>query len=156
MSSDLAAMSLRSIGYVRNEIFQISSDKEWRETISEIVIFPEYAQALDNLEEFSHLIILCWLHLAERDTTPLKIHPKRRPYAPLIGLFATRSPDRPNPVSHTAVKLLSREGNVLKVKGLDVYNGTPVIDIKPYLPDNDSISEARVPEWINKNHTKLS
>jgi tRNA (adenine37-N6)-methyltransferase len=156
MQAGAFSMNLNPIGFVRNTIVQNSSEIEWRDMISEIVIYSEYAQALDNLEEFSHLIVLCWLHFAERDIIALKIHPKRKPEAPLIGLFATRSPNRPNPISNTTVKLLSHEGNILRVKGLDVYNGTPVIDIKPYLPGNDSVSEAVVPQWINKNHSPPS
>jgi tRNA-Thr(GGU) m(6)t(6)A37 methyltransferase TsaA len=154
MDSNQYPMILKAIGYVRNAILPASTGTIWQDTVSEIVIDFEYAEALANLNEFSHLIVLFWLHQAERDTTPKKIHPKRNPDLPLVGLFATRSPDRPNPIGKTTVKLLSVEENILKVKGLDAFDGTPVIDIKPYIPGNDCVIEAKVPPWINKTHEK--
>ncbi len=73
---------------------------------------------------------------------PNKIHTRHNPESPLVGLFATRSPDRPNSVAKTTVCLLERRANILKVKGLDAYDGTSVIDIKPYLPGYDSVDNA--------------
>ena len=67
---------------------------------------------------------------------------------PLVGLFATRSPNRPNPVGIATVRLLERQGNILKVEGLDAIDGTPIIDIKPYIPGYDSATDAKVPPWI--------
>jgi tRNA-Thr(GGU) m(6)t(6)A37 methyltransferase TsaA len=69
---------------------------------------------------------------------------------PLVGLFATRSPYRPNPVGKAAVRLLQRRGNVLRVRGLDAIDGTPVIDIKPYIPGYDSATDAKAPQWITR------
>jgi len=71
-----------------------------------------------------------------------------KPELPLVGRFATRSPSRPNPVGQATVKLLERHDNILKVKGLDAIDGTPVIDIKPYLPGYDSADGAKVPLWM--------
>ena len=77
-----------------------------------------------------------------------KVHPRHRKELPLVGLFASRSPNRPNPVGKATVKLLQRKGNILKVEGLDAVNGSPIIDIKPYIPGYDSADDAKVPPWI--------
>jgi tRNA (Thr-GGU) A37 N-methylase len=69
---------------------------------------------------------------------------------PLVGVFATRSPKRPNPIAITVVPLLRLEGNVLHVKGLDMADGTPVLDIKPYLTRGDRVEDARVAEWLHR------
>jgi tRNA-Thr(GGU) m(6)t(6)A37 methyltransferase TsaA len=141
-------MSLQAIGFVRNGITNKSTRQSWEDVISEIVINPDISQALDNLDEFSHIIVLFWTYRAGKGITPQKIHLKRNPGLPLVGLFATRSPDRPNPIGKTTVKLLERRLNILKVKGLDAFEGTPVIDIKPYIPGYDSVGEAKVPGWV--------
>ena len=67
-----------------------------------------------------------------------------------MGVFATRSPDRPNPIGKTTVKIVERRGNVLRVQGLDAIDGSPVLDIKPYLPGYDSVEGARAPSWMVK------
>jgi tRNA (Thr-GGU) A37 N-methylase len=69
---------------------------------------------------------------------------------PLVGLFATRSPHRPCPVGITAVRLLRRDGRRLHVEGLDAFEGTPILDIKPYLRRGDLIQEATAPEWLQR------
>ena len=111
----------------------------------------DLTEALDGLDEFSHLIVLYWMHqLTPGRELSLKVHPMGKLELPLVGRFATRSPSRPNPVGQATVKLLERRGNILKVRGLDATNGTPVIDIKPYLPGYDSASDAKVPPWMTK------
>ena len=79
----------------------------------------------------------------------------RREDLPLVGLFATRSPRRPNPIGVTTVRLLERRGNVLRVLGLDALDGTPVLDIKPYLPYGDCIQDTHVPEWVRSFNEEL-
>jgi tRNA-Thr(GGU) m(6)t(6)A37 methyltransferase TsaA len=79
---------------------------------------------------------------------PAKIYPKGREDLPLVEFFATRSPNRPNPVGKTTVRLLQRRDNMLRVEGLDAINGTPVIDIKPFIPWSDSPVKAEVPQWM--------
>ena len=143
-------MSLKAIGIVRNEIKQ-TIRHGWGEIVSDIVVNRDLTEALDGLDEFSHLIVLYWMHqLTPGRELPLKVHPMGKPELPLTGRFATRSPSRPNPVGQATVKLLERRGNILKVKGLDAINGTPVIDIKPYLPGYDSASDAKVPPWMTE------
>lgn len=121
--------------------------------MSRIEIDPALTEALDNLDEFSHIIVLYWMDRLAAEPLPMKVHPRHDPERPLVGLFATRSPKRPNPIGETTVKLLKREGNVLAVSGLDAFDGTPVIDIKPYLPGHDSAADARTPPWL-KSHSE--
>ena len=147
MTLEKSSAILKPIGFVRNGI-KDSTSHDWKNVISEIVIDERLTEALDNLKEFSHLIILYWMGRAKREGTPAKIRMQHNPNKPLVGFFATRSPDRPNPVGKTTVKLLERRGNVLKVKGLDAFEGTSVLDIKPYIPGYDSAVRAKVPGWV--------
>jgi len=144
----LDMMTLKPIGVVRNKVKQ-PIRHGWGEIVSEIVVNSDLTEALDSLDEFSHLIVLYWMHqLPAGRQLPHKVHPMGKSELPLVGRFATRSPSRPNPVGQSTVKLLERKANVLKVKGLDAIDGTPVIDIKPYLPGYDSAADAKVPLWI--------
>jgi tRNA-Thr(GGU) m(6)t(6)A37 methyltransferase TsaA len=147
----LDMMTLKPIGVVKNEVKQ-PIRHGWGEIVSEIVVDSHLTEALDSLDEFSHLIVLYWMHqLPAGRQLPLKVHPMGKSELPLVGRFATRSPSRPNPVGQATVRLLERKANILKVKGLDAIDGTPVIDIKPYLPGYDSAEDARVPSWMT-NH----
>ena len=140
-------MRVRAIGIVRSEIKQ-PARRDFEEAVSEVVIDSSLAEALDGLEEFSHIIVLYWMHQVASGKVPLKVHPMGRKEVPLKGLFATRTPNRPNPIGKATVRLLQRQGNILKVKGLDAIDGSPVIDIKPYIPGYDSVADAKVPQWI--------
>jgi len=126
---------------------------DWDNVVSRIEIEPGLTEALDNLDEFSHIIVLYWMHRLDAGPPPRKVHPRHDPQRPLVGLFATRAPHRPNPIGETTVKLLKRESNVLTVSGLDAFDGTPVIDIKPYLPGHDPAADVRTPPWV-KPHTE--
>lgn len=139
----------KAIGIVRNKIKQPpGSGYAWEDIVSDIVIDNSLTEALDNLDEFSHIIVLYYFNQLPSDgQVTIKIHPMGKPELPLVGLFATRSPHRPNPIGKTTVRLLQRQGNRLRVQGLDAIDGTPVIDIKPYIPEDDSVNNARVPPW---------
>ena len=141
-------MRLKAIGFVRSQIKQ-PAPGDWGQTISEIIIDRSLSEALDGLDQFSHIIVLYWMHRV-RGQFPLKVHPRGRLELPLTGLFATRSPHRPNPVGKATVRLLERRGNRLRVQGLDAIDGSPVIDIKPYIPGYDSVADAEVPSWVNR------
>ena len=149
MVNELPEMTLKAIGLVRNEVKQApGAGYPWENVISNIEIDSSLTEALDGLDEFSHIIVLYWMHQADiRGQPPTKVHPRGNMKLPLVGLFVSRSPNRPNPIGKATVRLLKREGNVLTVKGLDAVDGTPVIDIKPYLPGYDSVTRARVPKW---------
>jgi tRNA-Thr(GGU) m(6)t(6)A37 methyltransferase TsaA len=100
---------------------------------STIIIKDEFVEALDGIEHYPCLIIIFWANLiSAEERLRKKVHPRGRMDQPLKGVFATCSPARPNPLLVTTVKLLHRNGNELVVSGLDAFNGTPVIDIKPY------------------------
>jgi tRNA-Thr(GGU) m(6)t(6)A37 methyltransferase TsaA len=141
-------IELQPIGQVRNGITE-HGDVVWEDLVSEVVIEENYAAALEGLEEFSHLWVLFWLHQRDREVI-LKVHPEGRQELPEVGVLATRSPRRPMPLAMTAVRLLERRGNVLVVRGLDALDGTPVLDIKPYLVRGDSIAEATIPDWLQR------
>jgi len=144
-------MSLKAIGIIRNEVRQ-PIRHGWGEIVSDIVVNSDLTEALDGLDGFSHIIVLYWMHqLPSGRELPLKVHPMGKPELPLVGRFATRSPSRPNPVGQATVRLLERRGNILKVKGLDAIDGTPVIDIKPYLPGYDSATDAKAPPWTTEH-----
>ena len=147
MDSELPNISLKPIGIVRNDIKQPQT-QGWEEVVSHIVVDTSLSEALDNLDEFSHIIVLYWIHQLPPGEPPTKVHPRGNREIPLKGALATRSPNRPNPVGKATVKLLQRRGNTLMVEGLDAIDGTPVIDIKPYIPEYDSAANARVPQWI--------
>jgi len=146
------SMKLEPIGFVRNEVEEKPERGfDWQQIESEIVIEPRLAEGLDSLEEFSHIIIITWMHqAAEKDKMALKIHPRGRKELAQVGVFASRSPFRPNPLGEVTVRLLERRGNILKVKGIDFINGTPVIDVKPYMPGHDSVDGAVTPPWVRK------
>ena len=149
MVDELTGMTLKAIGIVRNGIEQLL-EQDWSKVVSDIVVDSSLTEALDDLDEFSHIIVLYWMH--HRDSSnqpPTKVHPRRNHKLPMVGLFASRSPHRPNPLGKATVRLLQSQGNILKVQGLDAINGTPVIDIKPYIPGYDSVAKAKVPSWIS-------
>ena len=148
MVDKLPKMTLRPIGFVRNEV-KNRVKRHFRDVVSEIVVDESLTDGLDDLEQFSHIIVIFWLHRSRRPA-PTRVRPMRSPDGTLMGVFATRSPDRPNPLGKTTVKLLERRGNVLRVLGLDAVDGTPVIDIKPYIPGYDSVKDARAPSWMVK------
>ena len=118
--------------------------------ISELVMREEYAACLDGIEDFSHVVVLYWSHkVGEQGRHIEKVHPAGQKDLPLVGIFSTRSPARPNPICSSTVELLEREGNVLRVKGLDAVDGSPIIDIKPHLPFFDAPEGVRLAEWMN-------
>ena len=149
MARELPSISLKTIGIVRNKVRQPPKPEyDWRGVVSEIVAEDSLTEALDNLEEFSHIIVLYWMHQVTAAQLPTKVHPKGKQKLPLVGLFVTRSPNRPNPIGKATVRLLQRQRNILTVEGLDATDGTPVIDIKPYIPGYDSVTDSKVPSWI--------
>ena len=94
-------------------------------------IDPEFADALLGVSVGDELLVLTWLH--EGDRTVLQVHPRRDPKNPLMGVFATRSPDRPNPIGLHPVKVLEIDGTTLRIGPIEAIDGTPVIDVKPFL-----------------------
>ena len=146
-------MSIRMepIGCVSSEVTYDQSDVRWESVVSTITLLPQWIEGLDGIAEFSHIIVVFYLDRARSDgPLRLKTHPMGRLDLPEVGVFATRSPFRPNGVGVTTVKLLHREGRTLTVEGLDAYDGTPVLDIKPYLSRGDWVPGAKVADWTRK------
>jgi len=144
------AIKIAPIGYVRSIIKELHS-KQWESVTSKIVVNEDLTEALDGIDAFSHIIVTYWMHRTlPPERSVMKVHPRRDPKLPLVGVFATRSPARPNPIGLATVKLVERRDNVLKVTGLDAIDGTPVLDIKPHIPGSDSPATARIPEWLSK------
>ena len=151
----MAEYIVRPIGFIRS-VLKDPADAPKQGALTgqeaEIVVDPAYLPALDGLErcvapagdavfdDSAHrkdgkIVVICWMHFAARDR--LKVHPRDQKERPERGVFSTRSPHRPNPVSLHTVTLLSIEGNVLRVRGMDAIDGTPVVDIKPHSPELD-------------------
>ena len=143
-------MSLTPIGVVKNSIKEPKRE-DWQTAVCEIIVNEDLKEALSRIEEFSHIIVLYWMHKVSPSQRPvMRVHPRGRQDLPLVGVLASRSPARPNPIGVITVKLLERRDNVLKVMGLDAVDGTPVLDIKPYIPGYDSPAKAKTPGWVTK------
>lgn len=134
---------------VKGELRFIGIVEEPGEEEAKVRIFPEFCAGLRGIKDFSHLIILYWIHLRdnEEERRTLLVFPRKHAVNIEMGVFATRSPSRPNPIGLCMVRLLKIEDCLLTVKDLDALKGSPIIDIKPYIPRADSIPKAHVPEW---------
>ena len=139
---------LKPIGFVRTQA--VGDQVKDKTRNSQIVIRSELVEALDGITDFSHLFVLFWLNqVSDKERVVLKVHPKGRDDLPLLGVFATRTMLRPNPIGLTLVELVKVESNVLTIRGLDAYNGTPVLDVKPF-DFWDRAKDAKVPNWWTK------
>ena len=147
-------IALKPIGVVRRKASDEEVRREPSSLESEIEIYPEYKDALEGLEGFSHIFVLGYFHrLRPEQVGPLRVKPKRLTKdglkledLPLGGVFALDSPTRPNPIGLSLARLLRIEGSRLAVLGLDLFDGTPVLDVKPYQPGYRS-DEYALPEW---------
>ena len=139
-------LTLRPIGVIRSP-FTSPRDMPIQAAFSEaegtIEVYPEYVAGLQDIEGFSHLTLLYWFHRSADYQLVIK------PFLDKVarGLFAIRYPARPNPIGLSTVELLAREGGVLRVRGLDVLDGTPLLDIKPFVPGFDHREGTRV-GWL--------
>lgn len=170
-SAAFPEMLLRPVGVVISEVehpslVAESGDLKWhpdkarqerRSRVSKIVIDSSLAGVLDGIEDFSHLLVIYWAHRVPLEGRSLiKAHPMGREELPLVGIFATCSPARPNMICTTVVRLLERTQNVLMVEGLDALDGSPVIDIKPYNPSYYAADNVKIAEWMERIHKELS
>jgi len=121
-----------------------------REEICQVEVFKEFEEGLKDIEGFSHIILIYWFHKSAGYhllvTTPWDTKPH--------GLFTTRSANRPCPLGLCVVEIVAREGNILKVKGLDALDGTPLLDIKPYIPSLDAKTDAKA-GWLEDKLTNF-
>jgi tRNA (adenine37-N6)-methyltransferase len=133
---------MHAIGVIHspfNDLKGMPIQPAFSQAIGQVEVFPEYADGLEDLETFSHVILVYALHRSAGYSLRVK------PFLDDVthGVFATRHPRRPNPIGLSIVRLLARQGAVLEVAGIDVLNGTPLLDIKPYVPDFDRQSDVR-------------
>jgi len=145
------------IGYVRTQA--VGDEVKDKSRLSEIFIDCELTQALEGIVGFSHVFVLFWLSkITAKQRRTLKVHPRGRLDLPLVGVFSARTNLRPNPIGLTLCELVKVASNVLTVRGLDAFDGTPVLDVKPYDPW-DCAKNARMPEWwmqLEKERTQKS
>ncbi|MGD8281548.1 MAG: TrmO family methyltransferase [Gemmatimonadota bacterium] len=126
-------------------------DRDWGKVQCVIEVAPELAQGLLGLSDFSHAVVVTFLHGAHFEAARhLTRRPQGRDDMPVVGIFAQRAKDRPNPIGVTAVRVVSVVGGRVTVLGLDAIDGTPVLDIKPYYPQYDAPDEVTVPGWVNR------
>ena len=145
-----ATLPLRTIGVVRCAVAE-GRDEDWGDVVSELHLDAGLAPGLDGIEDFSHVIVVYWMHQASFDPTrDLVRRPRGRADMPERGIFAQRAKHRPNPIGITAVAVVARDGAILKVRGFDAIDGTPILDIKPYLPAFDRVEVPTVPEWAER------
>jgi tRNA-Thr(GGU) m(6)t(6)A37 methyltransferase TsaA len=137
-----AEVTVHVIGYVRNGVGR-PRPRGWEKVESRIELLPAYAAHLLNLDRYSHIIVVFYMDLAEQaPEQPARLTLES---GNTYGIFATRSQVRPNHLGVSVVPLLGVEDTTLRVRGLDAVDGTPILDIKPYLPEYDAIPGARIP-----------
>jgi tRNA (adenine37-N6)-methyltransferase len=144
-SKELDPVLVQPIGFVRNDLGRRSYN-QWKNTESDIIVLEKYQDALYRLDEFSHIEVFFYLHEMDREFKT-RIQPTGNQKYPLMGAFATHTPNRPSKIAFTVCELLKVDDNVLRVKGLDAYDGSPVLDIKSF--SVRFVESLRVPEWIN-------
>ena len=141
---------LRPIGTVRSPATE-KVDEDWGRVEAKIELAPEYRAGLRGLADFSHVLVIAWLHGASFEPARhLVRRPRGQADMPELGIFAQRAKDRPNPLGVTVVELVAVEPDGIRVRGLDAIDGTPIVDLKPYFPEFDSARVARVPEWVGR------
>ncbi|AKG39341.1 methyltransferase [Infirmifilum uzonense] len=157
-----AEIKLKPIGYVRHAHTQEEVKSTWTGVEGYIELLPEYAEGLAGLEGFSHIIVISYLHdVKDEQRKVLRVRPRRLirfgiplEELPEVGVFATDSPHRPNPLALSILKLKSVQGNRLIVENLDLFDGTPVLDIKPY-DEGRRIADLKLPEWYIRLRQRL-
>ncbi|MBN1358686.1 tRNA (N6-threonylcarbamoyladenosine(37)-N6)-methyltransferase TrmO [Candidatus Bathyarchaeota archaeon] len=152
---------LKPIGVVHTNASDKQVKEEHRKIEATVEVFPKFKEALQGLDGYSHLFIMSYLHkLRPEQIGPLKVKPRRATKRgfkleelPTLGVFALDSPTRPNPIGLTLVRLLKRQDGRLFISGIDLFDGTPVIDIKAYQPDYEA-KKYSMPEWYLKIMSK--
>ncbi len=145
--STMKEINLKPIGVVKNSVKEPRFGN-FADEISEIVVNEKFTEALNGIDDYSHIIVVYWMDKVKKSV--ITHRPQGNPNVPIVGIFSCRCPQRPNPIAITTVKLIGHEGNKIKVKGLDILDGTPIIDIKPYWPQYDKIENAKIPSWVNE------
>ena len=150
MKGKIPSVNIEPIGTVKSPVTE-AVDEGWGGVVSEIHLQESLAAGLQGIEQFSHIIVIFFMHQSTFDlAADLVRRPRGRSDMPLVGAFAQRARHRPNPIGITTVELLQVQGRVLTVKGLDAVDGTPVLDLKPYLPVFDCRPGAKIPQWVER------
>ncbi|MBI9075103.1 MAG: tRNA (N6-threonylcarbamoyladenosine(37)-N6)-methyltransferase TrmO [Desulfatibacillum sp.] len=172
---DMQEMTVRPVGVVHASVLKPAfrpdiGDQAYEERIkehrkswktlqtleSEVEIDPGLEGILDGIEDYSHILVIFWPHLIPEDRRSLKqVHPMGRKDMPIKGIYATCSPARPNPILVSAVRLLERKDNILRVQGLDAVDGSPILDIKPFTLSYPDYERVTVPAWLDQLHEDL-
>jgi tRNA-Thr(GGU) m(6)t(6)A37 methyltransferase TsaA len=139
-------VSIRPIGVVRNGVTTPRMDG-WATVRSDIIVREELADALDGIEEYSHIIVAFAFDKVPESELRERVRPRGDTRIPEQGVLATRSQLRPSPLGISVVRLLRRRHNILRVEGLDAIDSTPVLDVKPYFPNYDAVHDAQIPGW---------
>jgi len=144
-------ITLTPIGTVKCSVTEMSQGN-WAKIESDIYLDPSYVPGLMGLEGFSHVVVVFYLHQATGFdlATQLLRRPRGMDNMQEVGVFAQRTKYRPNPIGVTSVELRGIRGEIVTVRGLDALDGTPVLDVKPYIPRFDRVAKARVPEWVGR------
>ncbi|MBW2177599.1 MAG: tRNA (N6-threonylcarbamoyladenosine(37)-N6)-methyltransferase TrmO [Deltaproteobacteria bacterium] len=132
--------------------FQLYPVGRVRKTEAETVleIDPAFNDALLGLETFSHIVVLYWFHENDdpENRSTHQVHPRKNPRNPLTGVFATHAPLRPNLIAISTCRIESIDGNTIKIDEIDAHDGSPIIDIKCYLPSRKKFTDLKIPDWI--------
>ena len=132
---------IRPVGYAR--------------TTTRIEILPEYEPLLDGIDGFSHIVVVFWPHKLPEDERKIqKVHPRGIEEIPRQGIFATRSPARPNPILISTVQLINRQQTCLEISALDCMDNTPILDIKPITRLEVPEEALRFPDWVRQVHAR--
>jgi tRNA-Thr(GGU) m(6)t(6)A37 methyltransferase TsaA len=142
-------ITLRAVGVVHNQRTTFE-DEGWNAVESTIDLHPDVAEGLAGLEQFSHAVVVFYMHRDPGEPFAVRRRPRGRDDMPLLGVFAQRGRTRPNPIGVTTVAIVRVEPGRLVVRGLDALDGTPVLDLKPHFPIFDAAGTPRTPEWVDR------
>ena len=143
-------MNIKPIGVIKSPVSE-QSDENWGRVVSEIHLDEPFEPGLQGLGNFSHITVVFFMHQATfNPSTDLIRRPQGRADMPILGIFAQRAKHRPNPIGLTTVELIGIKKNILIVRGLDAIDGTPVLDIKPYVSAFDRVDQPVIPEWMER------
>jgi tRNA-Thr(GGU) m(6)t(6)A37 methyltransferase TsaA len=140
-------VSYMPIGVVHSRV-KTSMPSGWEEVTSDVILRDGMLEALEGLEGFSHVIVVFHMHEVPAEEQRLRVVVGTD--SAERGVLATRSQRRPNAIGVAVVAVVQRLGSVLRVKGLDAIDGTPVLDLKPYLPQYDAVADAKLPPWAQR------
>lgn len=147
---EATSFEVRAIGIVRSSRREAVDDGWDAESARIELLDPLDERALIGIEAFSHCVVVYVFHLADPDRWQMSRHPRGNDAWPEVGILAQRAKDRPNRLGVTTCRVLGHDGRVLHVAGLDAVDGTPVLDVKPYLTEFGPRGEVHQPAWASE------